>query len=359
MAELFKNFEINRRDPRFAQRLLRTAAGSVVLHAVFVALVVFVPTVRSMFHIATMFSDADYVEEDYTLAEIRERAVMVKLGPTEKLYYPPGYFSANPAAPAGAQALEAQVVEEVRARPAPPPRRVRPTPQPTPDAEEVAAVTPTPSPEATPGADAGVESASATPSTEPKTDAEVDKLAAETGVKRFPKINSKPFKDLLTKGKEMMDKGAIDLQGTLSISIEADRNEDGTLANVEVTKVSSTNEELKNLALDFVRALSASRALVALEGTKHLRMQVESNPEGVSAVVTTEMESEQAAKDKALGFNGLLFFGSLQKKGRDEEEIFKSTKVSASGKDVVLNFTMSRESASKILAKQVVTAPGG
>src|SRR3712207_3259373 len=94
MAELFANFEVNR-DRRRPRVLVRTLTGSLALHALFVALVVYVPTVRGMLHLAGMFGDAEYVEEEYELAQIRERATMIRLS-GDKLYYPPGYFSNNP-----------------------------------------------------------------------------------------------------------------------------------------------------------------------------------------------------------------------------------------------------------------------
>lgn len=359
MGELFEKFEVNR-DRRFGHRLLRTLAGSIALHALLVALVIFIPMVQSMLHIAAMFSSAEYVDEDYTLADIRERAVMIKLDPSQKLYYPPGYFSTNPTAPIAPEVPEvpdAQLIAEVRELP-----EAFPTPRSTPLATPTPVATPstvsaTPEVATAPNENVSTGDVSATPSEQPKTNEEVDKLAAETGVKRFPTINSKPFKDLLAKGKEMMDKGEIDLQGTIVMTIEADRNDDGTLENIVMTKVNDADEDLKNLALQFVGALSASRALAALEGAKHLTMEVESDSSsGVSAVVTTQMESEEVASRRALGYNGLLFFGKINKKGRDEEEIFKNTKVVAKGKEVTLQFTMSREMAARILAKQVSPA---
>lgn len=357
MAQLFQHFEVNR-TPRWPI-MSRLLAGSIVLHALLITVGAYVPTLRSMLHIAGMFAGADYVDEDYSRIDIRERATMLTLSkPTEKLYYPPGYFTNyadNPALPPG---MEPQLIQEARPVPPPPmprPRRVRaprviPTPEPSPVAEasplevasnnENAGATPTP-----------------TPSGTPMTDAELDRLAAETNVKRFPKINAKPFKDLLAKGKEMMDAGVIDLKGLIAISVEADRNEDGTLANVTVTKINTSDENLKTLALEFVQALSASRALSALDGTKHLTMELESNPTGITAIVKTEMESEAVASERALGYNGMLYFGSFTKKGKDEEEIYKNTKISSTGKEITLTFSMSREVATKILNKQVAAKP--
>ncbi|HEX8472665.1 MAG TPA: hypothetical protein VF666_01405 [Pyrinomonadaceae bacterium] len=358
MAELFQNFEINR-VPRWPL-VTRLLMGSIVLHALFITAIAYAPTVRSMLQIAGMFAGAEYVDEDYQRINIRERATMLTFAkPTEKLYYPPGYFTNYAENPALPPVADAQLIEQVRPTPPPPmprPRRMRaakPPPMPTPEATPEASATPevaanNPNDGTTP---------SPTPVPTPMTDEELEKLAAETNVKRFPNINPKPFKDLLTKGKEMMDAGVIDLKGSISITIEADRNDDGTLANVEVTKVSTTDENLKNLALEFIQALSGSRVLAALDGTKHLTMDMESNPTEITAVIKTQMESEAVAKDKALGYNGMLFFQGMRKKGRDEEEIYKNTKISANGKEMTLSFAISREVATKMLNKQLAKPP--
>jgi hypothetical protein len=356
MAELFENFEINR-TPR-GPRLWRTVAGSFALHAALFALVAYVPTLQSMLHIARLFSDAGYVEEDYELADVRERATMITFAPHEKLYYPPGYFSTNaPTAPVA----DAQIVEQARPLPTPRPRPTpRPTPQPTPQP------TPSPAASASPEVAANKQNApgeplagatpadpSATPDADKKTDEEMEKLAQQTKTKRFPKINVQPFKDLLKKSKALMDSGELDLTGTISMAVEADRNDDGTLANIVVTKVSTDNAKLKATAIEFVQALSASKALVALEGTRHLTMTVESNPTLVSANVTTSMDTPERASEMALGYNGMLLLGRLSKSGRDEAEIYKNMRVAASGKTVSMSFGMSRPAVAKMLEKQV------
>ena len=348
MAELFQDFEINRAPRwRFLGRLL---AGSFVLHALLLAVIIYVPAVRSMFRLATMFAGADYVDEEYSRIDIRERAVMLSFPKEEKLYYPAGYFTGfvnNPTA----QPFDAQIVSEASMQPPPPPMprprrapvaRTRPTPSATPAETPEVAANKEPGAETTP-----------TPAEQPKTDEELDKLANETNVKRFPKINAKPFKDLLSKGKQMMDKGEIDLKGSIKMTVTGTRNDDGTLSNVEVVEISTSDENLKNLALEFIQALSASKVLAALEGTKQLRMEIASEPKEIRALVTTTMESEASARDKALGYNGMLFFQGLKKKGEDEEAIYKSTKISAAGKDIKLSFTMPREAVTKMLNKQL------
>jgi hypothetical protein len=290
------------------------------------------------------------VEEDYTKTVVGERATLINLADT-KMYYPPGYFSQtalpSPDAP--------QLVEEFQ----PPPVRrpqVKPTPTPTPDA--------TPSPEATAETDAealaknegnknGVADASPTPAATPQTAEEAERIAKEAGAEKFPTINTKPFTDLLKQGKEMRDAKEIDLSETLEMEVEADRQEDGILTNVEVTGASAGNPKLLQLAKSFVAAISDSKLLAALKGTKHLKMRVKLDGKEVAVRVLTEMASESEATTMASGYNGLLFLGALSKKGKDEEALFKSVQIAAESKQIVLTFNMPRATASELLSKLI------
>lgn len=289
---------------------------------------------------------------------------MIKLGPREKLYYPPGYFTNNPAAAPAPP--EAEVVEEARARPTPTPQPTpRPTPEPSPTPDASATPEVAVNKDQTDPAAKGEAVASATPSTGAdaqaggalKSDEEMDRLAQQTKTKRFPRINAKPFKDLLAKSKAMLDAGELDLSGNINMTVEADRNEDGTLSNIRVTHVSTDNPKLKALAIEFVQALGASRALAALEGTRRLRMTVESNPSRVGAVVTTQVDTPERAREMELGYGGMLALGRLTKGGKDEGEIYKNTRVSASGNEVRMTFGMSRAAVKGMLSKQVPSAP--
>ena len=361
MAELFANFEINR-TPRWP-RLARLLAASFVVHLILVAAAIYVPTVRRALHLASMFSNADYVYEDYATSEIRERAQIINLA--GKLYYPPGYFSTDKAAP--------ERIAEVRPRPTPAPPKPRPTPTPTPEPTPE----PTPAPSVSPSPDASPEVAQKNPTgteaAEPGAVASggdlseeeqkakdakaerdgLDKLAAQNKTKLPPKINAKPFKDLLAKGNAMKLKGDLDLSGAMQITVEADRNEDGTLTNMVLSGGNANNKALKELAKDLVQALSASHALAFLEGASHLRLTLSLDEKKISATVVTSVDSESRAADMARVYTAGIIYKRIEKRGVDEGAVWRNTSVSASGKKITVNFEMPRTTASTLLAKQV------
>lgn len=333
MAELFTDFEVNK-TPRW-QKLLRLSGASFVLHTLFFAAIIYVPVLREAFHIAGNFSGAEYVDEDYERINIRD-AVMI--GGSEKFQYPPGYFAEqfNPQEP--------QIIVQPTPLPTP-----QPTPIPTPSP------TPTPSPDPSPQTSASPATGNATvagATTEEGGEKDLDKVAEENKVRRPKTINKRPFVDLLVKYNELKDKGELDLSETVEMTIEADRNDDGTLRNVTVTRQSG-DPKLIEATKDFIAALSASGALDFLEGTDHLTMRLKLDAVAVAVSASTQVATDAEARQKALGFNALLAGGAYLKRGRDEGTIMSNTKVTANGKQITISFNLPRTAIAEMLKKQI------
>jgi len=333
-------------------RMLRTLGGSLVVHALFLAALIYVPAVRDTFNLASALSGLQFVEEDYTKTAVGQRADVMLNFADDKLYYPAGYFS-QPALPAPDAP---QFVAEVRPLPTPKPIRVRPIPTPKP--------TPAASPSSETGADGettaknegdktGTPGASPTPAAAPQTAEEAERIAKEAKVEKFPTINTKPLTDLLKQGKQMRDAGEIDLTGNLEMDVEGDREEDGRLSNVVVTGAAAGNPKLVGLAKDFIAAISDSKLLAALKGTRHLKMHIKLDDKEVAVRVLTEMASEGEATIMSNGYQGLLVLGALSKKGKEEESLFKSVQIASEAKQIVLTFNMPRKAAGDVLSKLI------
>ena len=359
MTELFANFEINR-EPRW-QMLLRLVAGSLVLHAMFVAAAVYVPGVRSALNIASMFSGADYVDEDYTKTSIGDRATIVDLA-QEKFQYPEGYFSTAVSEP---DPFAAQIIEEANVvEPPPPPMPKMPKPTPTPTPLPSPSATPTPQPTPSPGAAATPNSTVAANEklSEEEKEKTLNKVAEASGVQRPQTINKRPFTELLAKYKTLKDKGELDLSGSIEMVIVGELKPDGKLDKVEVVQKTG-DPRLTQAAKDFVAALSDSGVLNFLKDPKnptlppdHLTLTVKLNETDIAVNVASEMNTEERAKEMASGYNTLLSLGAWAKKGKDEEVLYKSTKVSATGKQIVVDFSLPRATAGEMLKKQLPPA---
>jgi hypothetical protein len=332
MAELFADFEVNR-TPRW-RKLLRLAVVSFVLHALFFAAFIYVPILRDAFHIMSDVSVAEYVDEDYEKTRILRGAVM--LDASQKFQYPPGYWDMDK--PKG----EPLAVE--------PPMPV-PTPRPAPRFKPIPAPTPTPEPSPTPQTAVDpAEVVGELPKSDEERDKKLDKIAADNNVERPPRINSRPFKEALAKAKKKRDAGELDLSGSIEIVVTADRNPDGSLRNI-VPKVLKGDQKLVEVALDFVSALSDSHALVFLKDTESLTLTVKANENTISASAESEADTEARASQMANAFNVLVWAAS--KSDKDEAIYYKSTSVTSKGKEVIVNFSMPRATASALISKQL------
>lgn len=342
MKELFANFEINS-TPRW-RRLTRLTGLSLVLHAIIIAALVFIPALRNALSIAKLISGAEYVDEDYNATNIGERATLINVSPDGKLHYPPGYFAANrqPAPP------PIQVIAEAQPKPTP-----KPTPTPTP------APSPSPEPSASPvDGDKPNETVAGADESKAKEEAEkaIDEAAKKNGVVRPEegKINKRPLKDWLAYANELKTNGELDLSGTVEVVIVAQRDEKGRLYNTQVVRKSG-DPQLIAVAKKLVAAINDSNVLYFLEGSGEgeVRFLVRMDQAQVAASVESEVDTEEQARKMASGYGVMLLMGKAARKGKDEAVIYQNTRISARGKQIVVNFSMPRQAAGDMLKKQL------
>jgi hypothetical protein len=350
MAEIFQTHEeMGVYAERRARTFTRWAGASVLAHALLLAALVYVPVLRDTFSLANELAGFRVVSKDYKRTEIQERVTLINLA-AQQLYYPAGFFDAQSLPSPN----DPKFIATVAPTPVPVARpvRVRVKPQPTP--------TPSPSPataeeaaknggdkDAKPGAQP---SPAASPA-QPQTAEEAERLAHQANVEEFPEINTKPFEDLLSRGKKMKEAGEINLTATLEMSVEAERQDDGTLKDVEITGASSTDPKLYALAKDFVAAVSDSKVLAALKGTRQLHLKIRLDDKQLSVHVLTETATADEAARLTNGYNMLLLAGAMKKKGKDEEALFKSVKLNNDARQITLDFQMTRADASALVSK--------
>lgn len=151
----------------------------------------------------------------------------------------------------------------------------------------------------------------------------------------------------------MVERGDIDLKQPLEVSIEADRQPDETLSNVQVTNVrGSRDENIRELAEDFARTLSDSRALGYLgDEWSHVQMQLNLNETDFQVRFALDMPTEQEATRKASSYNTFLSMGRMMRRGKDEGKILDNARIAADGNRVTMQVEMPREEAATLLAK--------
>ena len=174
--------------------------------------------------------------------------------------------------------------------------------------------------------------------------------AAKAGNAR---VDVKPIKAFLARSRRLHEQGKLDLSKPQEIVVEGDRQEDGTLTGVQVTGESAADPALRAVAQDFVASVNDSHALAFLSDVSRVRMTFTLDGERFKALTASSAPTEARAEEMARGYRMLINAGRLMKRGTDEGAILSGMKVSASGKQLLMNLDMPREQMGNILMRQI------
>lgn len=341
----------------------KLAGLSLLFHATALASLIYIPAVRDTFNIAAFFSDTGFVDRAYSRTEIGDDVKMLQL-PEAKFRYPEGYFATE---------TELQLAQALQASAAAPPVSVELKPQSTPTPSPTPEPSPSPSVEASPSPAPTVTTAEVSPE-KPKTpeeaEAELNKIATENSVVRPAEneINTRPLKDWLARADAMRNRGELDLTAAVEITIAAKLSPECKLIDANVVQKTG-DARLVDVAKEMVGAIGDSGMLSFLRDPKKVKdpkvlncdpmplaLTIKLDQNEISARVETEADTPERATQMASGYNGLLLVGQFAKRGKDEEVLYRNTKVTSEDKKILVNFSMPRQTASEMLKKQLPKA---
>jgi hypothetical protein len=167
------------------------------------------------------------------------------------------------------------------------------------------------------------------------------------------KVDMAPIRAFLSRSRRLHEQGKLDLSKPQAITVEGDRQTDGTLSNVSITGGSSSDPNFRRVAQDFVTSVNQSHALRFLDDVSHVRMTFTLDGERFHAETYSDAPTEQRAEEMARGYRMLVNFARLAKRGTDEGAILNNMKISSSGKQLVMNLDMPREQMGNILLRQI------
>ncbi len=365
MSSLFADFEVNRLS--FWPRIGRLVGASLGVHAMALAVVLYVPAFRDALNIAYLFSGAEFVSRDYNRTTIGDDVEIVDLA-TEKFHYPEGYFAteAPPTLPAPTDPFAPRIVSQAASSAT---RKPVSTPTPTPEPTPQPSLSP--SPQASPLASPKtvIASASPTPAASPAASEvsaaqkELDKVAAENNIE-LPKegeINKKALKDFGDFANDLKNQGKLDLNKPFEIVIESELDENGKLKNAKVTKKAG-DPNLIDLSGRMIAALNDSGFLVYLKRINEdnpgtiVIFTLKQDQSEVVATVESDASSVSSARSLSQAFNFLLAAGAKSREGKDEEVLLKNTTVSPDGKRIKFNLTMPRQAVVELIKKQLAAS---
>ena len=362
MSELFANFEINK-QPRWPV-VSKLLAGSLVMHVILAALVLYVPGLRAAFNLASLIADTSFVDKPYDKTEIGDEVQLVNLT-SDKFHYPEGYFAPEGTVVPPPAPIAAPFVALV------PPPVVQPELAPSPSPSPAATAMPSSVPRvaASPKQATAKSKPSPSPAQSPAMTADeaqtpLDKVADENNL-NLPKeneINKKAMKDFAIYANDLKKQGKLDLNQPFEIIIEAELDQDGKLKNAKFTKKAG-DANLVDLFGHMVAALNDSGFLVYLKpldkdnpGSKVV-FTIKQGESEVLATVESEASSEENARVLAKGFQMALALGAQSRAGKDEEALLRNTSAEPVGKKIVFNFTMPRQAVVDLIKKQLADKP--
>jgi hypothetical protein len=167
------------------------------------------------------------------------------------------------------------------------------------------------------------------------------------------KVNVKPIKAFLARSKRLHEEGKLDLSKPRSVVVVGERQQDGTLTNVQITGESSADPALRAVAQDFVNSVNDSHALAFLSDVSRMTMTFTLDGERFKALTASDAPTETRAEELARGYRMFINVGRLAKRGTDEGALLNGMKVSASGKQLLMNLDMPREQMGNILLRQI------
>jgi hypothetical protein len=167
------------------------------------------------------------------------------------------------------------------------------------------------------------------------------------------RVNVKPIKAFLARSRKLHAEGKLDLSKPQSLVVVGERQQDGTLTDVQITGASAADPALRAVAQDFVNSVNDSHALAFLSDVSRVSMTFTLDGERFQALTASDAPSEARAEEMARGYRMLLNVGRLAKRGTDEGALMSGMKVSANGKQLLMNLDMPREQMGNILLRQI------
>lgn len=170
-------------------------------------------------------------------------------------------------------------------------------------------------------------------------------------------LNRKPLKDFAANLTSKVDKSEVDLTKPFSITLEAYLTTEGKFdrEKSKFTK-SEGDEDIVEAAKSAIEAVGDSGIFAYLQqlGVEKAIINFSQNEKEVLSIINSEAPTAEKAKTFASGFNGLLMLAKMNtKEDIDVQTLLNATKISVEGKNFILNLTLPKEEAHKLLNQKL------
>jgi len=177
--------------------------------------------------------------------------------------------------------------------------------------------------------------------------------------RQIERVEVQTLRDFWAKVKGSLEHGEIDLKGTFDLALEADRDEDGTLRNVRVSRAGASDERWRELAQAFAFALSTSTdalqrfdRLVHPSTSRRVSISLKLDEQHLVGRMVYTIERDDHAPRSNPGWN-LVWIRSDGQRDKDQDIIFNHMGFSSGRKQLCMHLEMTREQAGNLLRQHL------
>jgi hypothetical protein len=177
-------------------------------------------------------------------------------------------------------------------------------------------------------------------------------------------INKKPLQDfadgIVAKLDSPKPEDKIDLKQAFTVVLDGTLTKEGKFdaKKTRFTK-GEGNEQMINVAKSAIEAMGDSSLFSYLVnlGVDKVNITLVQNDKDISAIITSNQPSEERARTISSGFNGLIVLANMNTKDDKEvQALLKATKFESKGKNFVINFSMPKDDAHKMIDQKLQEA---
>ena len=185
------------------------------------------------------------------------------------------------------------------------------------------------------------------------------RLERAESTRQIERVEVQTLRDFWAKVKSSLERDEIDLRGTFDLGLEADRDEDGALRNVRVSRALASDEHWRELAQAFAFALSTSTdalqrfdRLVHPSTSRHVSISLKLDEQNLVGKMVYTIERDDYVPRSNPAFNG-VWIQSTGQRDKDQDIVFRHMGFSCGQKQLRMHLEMTREQAGNLLHKHL------
>lgn len=177
-------------------------------------------------------------------------------------------------------------------------------------------------------------------------------------------INKRPFVDLAVTVNDLLDRKLVTLESPFQVNAKGKLTKDGRLdpKSFQWGPVASTDQRMIDVVKEAIGAINDSGYLQYIKDAigKDFNLTLQQDELNISAVLLSELESENAARTKKSTFDLLLAGIRMKKSGegadqndKDDLALLQNAKVETDGKKILIRFSVPKDVALPMIQRKL------